>query len=269
MARPGQRRDPLAQSQVQPAAMVVEQVHVDLLYDYSRLPAPHRRLVEEAARTIKPRLRRAAEDIFVIGAALNGVKAKLEHGQFGDWLAVEFGLSRRMAQHFMNVATRLQAKSEKFSHLPPSTLYLLAAPTTPDEAIRLVEERLDAGDRPQLARVARIVELSKQEVSKQGVSKQEAHSAPVSPAPQGVPGALAAQVQAALAGLLAGALEEALARLNGDLGGATPAQLWADLFHNSEFSRVRNELAGLLRQVQTLQEGGEGESGQQSVDSGQ
>lgn len=256
MARPSQRRDPLAQSQAQPATMVVEQVRVELLYDYSRLPAPQRRLMEEAARTIKPRLRRAAEDIFVIGAALNGVKAQLEHGRFGDWLAVEFGLSRRMAQHFMNVAARLQAKSEKFSHLPPSTLYLLAAPTTPDEAIRVVEERLDAGDRPQLARVARIVELSRQ--------AQRAAPSAVPPAPpsaaQTVPGALAGEVEAVLAALLAEALAEALARLDGDLGGAAPAQLWADLFHNRELSRVRDQLAGLLDQVRALERGvGSGE----------
>lgn len=253
MARPSQRRDPLAQSQAQPATMVVEQVRVELLYDYSRLPAPQRRLMEEAARTIKPRLRRAAEDIFVIGAALNGVKAQLEHGRFGDWLAVEFGLSRRMAQHFMNVATRLQAKSEKFSHLPPSTLYLLAAPTTPDEAIRVVEERLDAGDRPQLARVARIVELSKQ-----------AQRTPSSPAPAPPPaaplsatqaGTLAREVQAAMALVLEDALAQALARLDSIPGDKQPGELWGELFHNREYSRVRNEVAALLRQVQARRAG--------------
>jgi hypothetical protein len=256
MARPSQRRDPLAQNQVQPAAMVVEQVRVELLYDYDRLPEAARSLAEQAARTIKPRLRRAAEDIFVIGAALNGVKAKLEHGQFGEWLAVEFGLSRRMAQHFMNVATRLQAKSEKFSHLPPSTLYLLAAPTTPDAAIRVVEERLDAGDRPQLARVARIVELSRLAQRQPPVTL---------PAPESLgatrAGVLAREVEGVLAGILAEVLAEALARLDGPIGGdkdgagTPPARLWADLFHNSEFSRVRNELAGLLGQVQARQEG--------------
>ncbi|RIK37553.1 MAG: hypothetical protein DCC57_21550 [Chloroflexi bacterium] len=251
MARPSQRRDPLAQSQTQPATMVVEQVRVELLYDYSRLPAPQRRLAEEAARTIKPRLRRAAADIFVIGAALNGVKAQLEHGQFGDWLAVEFGLSRRMAQHFMNVATRLQAKSEKFSHLPPSTLYLLAAPTTPDEAIRVVEERLDAGDRPQLARVARIVELSKQ-AQRTPSSPAPAPAAPLSATQAGT---LAREVQAAMALVLEDALAQALARLDSIPGDKQPGELWGKLFHNREYSRVRNEVAALLRQVQARRAG--------------
>ncbi len=250
MARPTQRRDPLAQSQTQPAAMVVEQVRVELLYDYSRLPEAQRSLAEQAARTIKPRLRRAAEDIFVIGAALNGVKARLEHGQFGEWLAVEFGLSRRMAQHFMNVATRLQAKSEKFSHLPPSTLYLLAAPTTPDEAIRTVEERLDAGDRPQLARVARIVELSKQ--AQRGVSPPTPEPLPLSATQAGT---LAREIQAAMAIVLEDALAQALARLDSIPGDKQPGQLWGELFHNSEYGRVRNEVAALLRQVRAFREG--------------
>lgn len=243
MARPSPRRDPLAQSQTQPAAMVVEQVRVELLYDYRRLPAEQRSLAEQAARTIKPRLRRAAEDLFVIGAALNGVKAELEHGRFGEWLAVEFGLSQRMAQHFMNVATRLQAKSEKFSLLPPSTLYLLAAPTTPDAAIRTVEERLDAGDRPQLARVARIVELSK--------LAQRTPPAPFAAAQPETPTArLTREVQAAMAIVLEDTLTQALAQLDGIPGDKTPGELWSVLFHNSAYSRVRHDLADLLRQVQ-------------------
>lgn len=232
--------------------MVVEQVRVDLLYDYTRLPAEHRSAVEQAARTIKPRLRRAAEDIFVIGAALNDVKERLEHGQFGDWLAVEFGLSRRMAQHFMNVATRLRAKSEKFSHLPPSSLYLLAAPSTPDAAIQAVEAKLDAGDRLAVAHIYRIVEQSK--LAQRGTPGDSVAGAAPRPTPATQAGVLAREVEAALAGLLEEVLADALARLNGEPGSASPAQVWADLFHNSEFSRVRNEVAALLKQVQALKE---------------
>jgi hypothetical protein len=81
----------------------------------------------------------------------------LPHGSYTDWLEVEFGLSERMAQHFVNVRERLGPKSEKFSVLPPSTLYLLAAPSTPDQAISLVEERIDKGDRLSVAHVQRTI----------------------------------------------------------------------------------------------------------------
>jgi hypothetical protein len=133
MARPVQRRNPLTQSQVQPATTLIEQVRVELFYDYDQIPQEHREGVRQAAQLIKPRLKRAAEDIFIIGGALRTVKGVLPHGQYSRWLAVEFGLSERMAQHFVNVRERLGPKSEKFSVLPPSSLYLLAAPSTPDE----------------------------------------------------------------------------------------------------------------------------------------
>jgi hypothetical protein len=81
----------------------------------------------------------------------------LPHGRYTEWLEVEFGLSERMAQHFVNVRERLGPKSEKFSVLPPSTLYLLAAPSTPDQAINLVEERIDKGDRLSVAHVQRTI----------------------------------------------------------------------------------------------------------------
>ena len=255
MARPSRqrdpRRDPLAQTQTQPPTMLVEAVHVELFYDYSRLSDDQRSLAERAARTIKPRLRRAAEDIFVIGAALNEVRATLDHGQFGEWLAAVFGLSQRMAQHFMNVAARLQDKSEKFSLLPPSSLYLLAAPSTPEAAIRAVEERLDAGDRPQLARVERIVELSK--------LAQRAPAAPpaAAPVPSSEAGRLTREVQAAMALVLEEALTQALAQLDSIPGDKRPGALWGELFHNSDYSRVRNEVAALLRQVREKRAGGE------------
>ena len=91
---------------------------------------------DRAARVIKPLLKRTAEDIFIIGGELRAVKEMLPHGRYTDWLGVEFGLSERMAQHFVNVRERLGPKSEKFSVLPPSTLYMLAAPSTPDSASR-------------------------------------------------------------------------------------------------------------------------------------
>jgi hypothetical protein len=109
-------------------------------------------------------IKRTAEDIFIIGGELRSVKEMLPHGRYTEWLGVEFGLSERMAQHFVNVRERLGPKSEKFSVLPPSTLYLLAAPSTPDEAIAVVEERIDAGDRMSVAHVQRTIDEHKRRV---------------------------------------------------------------------------------------------------------
>jgi hypothetical protein len=143
---------------------VLSQVSAELFYDYSQLPSEHREAVRRSARIIKPLLKRTAEDIFIIGGELRAVKEMLPHGRYTEWLGIEFGLSERMAQHFVNVRERLGPKSEKFSVLPPSTLYLLAAPSTPDEAIAVVEERIDAGDRLSVAHVQRTIDEHKRRV---------------------------------------------------------------------------------------------------------
>jgi hypothetical protein len=150
-------RDPFTQSEILAPVAVLTQVGAELHYDYTQLPSEHREAVRRSARIIKPLLKRTAEDIFTIGGELRGVKDMLPHGRYTEWLEVEFGLSERMAQHFVNVRERLGPKSEKFSVLPPSTLYMLAAPSTPDEAIVIVEERIDAGDRMSVAHVQRTI----------------------------------------------------------------------------------------------------------------
>lgn len=164
MARPRARRDAFDLSEAQPVTTLVEQARVELFYDYDLLPDEHRGRVIQAAQTIKPRLKRSAEDLFVIGAELNAVKDAFPHGEFSRWLDAEFGLSQRMAQHFMNVASRLLPKSEKFSLLSPSALYLLAAPSTPSTAIAEVEQLLAAGEHLPLRNVAQIVDAARAEV---------------------------------------------------------------------------------------------------------
>lgn len=162
MTRRERRRDPFRDGPQNPVTLV-EQAAVDLFYDYDQLPEAIRDPVRRSAITIKPRLKRAAEDIFVIGQELQAVKDRLPHGSYTDWLDVEFGLSERMAQRFVGVSERLGGKSDKLSLLPPSTLYLLAAPSTPDEAIQTVERKLDAGERIRVAMVRQAIEEAKRQ----------------------------------------------------------------------------------------------------------
>ncbi|MBV7326719.1 DUF3102 domain-containing protein [Chloroflexi bacterium TSY] len=131
-----------------------------LHFDYNRIDEKHRRQVIEAARDIKPRLKRAANDIFVVGQRLNQIKNLLAHGDWLDWLQEEFDLSERLARNFMTVDKRLGPKSAKFADLPPSSLYLLASPSTPDKALDLVEHQLDEGDTPSYGDVKQVIEKS-------------------------------------------------------------------------------------------------------------
>ena len=75
------------------------------------------------------------------------MKARLGHGHFGQWLDAEFGGVARTAQNYMRAAESFADKSELVSHLPPATVYALAAPSTPGDVRRQIVERLRAGER--------------------------------------------------------------------------------------------------------------------------
>lgn len=131
-----------------------------LRFDYNRIAEKHRKQVIEAARDIKPRLKRAATDIFAVGQRLNQIKNLLPHGDWLDWIQEEFDLSERLVRNFMSVDRRLGSKSAKFADLPPSSLYLLASPSTPDKALNVVEEQLKKGDTPSYSEVKQVIEMS-------------------------------------------------------------------------------------------------------------
>ena len=61
------------------------------------------------------------------------VKDRLPHGAFGGWLESEFAWSDRTAQKFINVAKML-VESTNIPIDSKEALYLLAAPSTPEQA---------------------------------------------------------------------------------------------------------------------------------------
>lgn len=108
------------------------------LFDYSSLDDDTRTFVQEKAQAIQTRLKRTAEDIIAIGFDLIDVKAKLQYGLFVAWLQSEFEMNPRSAQRFMQVAEVFGARNDNLS-FPISVLYELAAPSTSDTIIELVE----------------------------------------------------------------------------------------------------------------------------------
>lgn len=235
MAQRTRKRDPFLDGQMT-AVTVVEQSAVELYYDYSLVSEAYRDTLRRSAITIKPRLKRAAEDIFVIGKELKATKALLPHGEYTNWLDIEFGLSERMAQRFVNVYERLGSKSDIMSVLPPTTLYLLAAPSTPDEAIQTVETELDAGERISVSAIQRLIAVAKRNVkSSMSANKvfagETAKDVPVDD--EVIDRQLAAQ-----------RMETVLANVVELLSGQS-AEDWAILFHSDELSRVRDELVRL------------------------
>jgi hypothetical protein len=115
----------------------------------------------DAIRTIG---RRIIADVIEIGKRLVEAKGLVGHGGWLPWLNREFGWSDKTAENFMNVH-RL-TKFEKFSNLADltidaSALYLLAAPSTPDEARDAVIERAKAGETITVAETKRVIAEAK------------------------------------------------------------------------------------------------------------
>ena len=117
------------------------------VFDYQSL----RPEVAAEARAVAARVRashqRTVIAILEMGRDLLAVKASLGHGRFGQWLEAEFGGVARTAQNYMRAAQSFADKSELVSHLPPATVYALAAPSTPGEVRGEIVERLRAGER--------------------------------------------------------------------------------------------------------------------------
>jgi hypothetical protein len=66
------------------------------------------------------------------------VKAKLEHGQFSQWVEAEFPHGIRTAQRLMNEAERFGENYLHVAHLGQTTRYRLCAASTSDRLVRRV-----------------------------------------------------------------------------------------------------------------------------------
>ncbi|MCO5213765.1 MAG: DUF3102 domain-containing protein [Caldilinea sp.] len=133
-----------------------------LHFDYDAIDADNRRAVQDAAVDILASGVRIQESVAAIGRRLLEVKALLPHGQWEEWLHVEFALSAQSARRMIQVAQNLDLKALKLSGLQPSVLYLLAADSTPDAARQAVSEAAAGGMRMSVAEARRIIAEHKQ-----------------------------------------------------------------------------------------------------------
>lgn len=127
-------------------------------FDYSGLSSAVVKEAEAAATRIRDRLR---ESILTTGAELLDIKEKLGHGKFGKWLNFHFGWRERTAQNYMNAATAFASSPKIIDMLPASTIYKLAARSTPDELRREVTEDIAKGLRPTKSEVEKRIAETK------------------------------------------------------------------------------------------------------------
>jgi hypothetical protein len=121
-------------------------------------------VLAENAASIRKLGMRVIGDVIEIGRRLSNCKRLLGHGNWLPWLADEFRWSERTARNFIRAYEFAQANSAKISDLAigVSSLYLLAAPSTPEEVQVEVLRRIDAGESLPHAKIKRIVDKAQE-----------------------------------------------------------------------------------------------------------
>jgi len=128
-----------------------------LNFEYGLLEAQTRIVVLQRTNEIKALMRRNAQDIIDIGQKLIEVKQHLEHGSFRNWLKFEFNWSVSAATRFIQVAQQFKCVNLTHLNLTASTLYLIAAPSTPEQVRKEVLERASNGENISYTKVKGIV----------------------------------------------------------------------------------------------------------------
>ena len=131
-------------------------------FDYTILSPKTRTLVQQHTDEIKSLMRRTAQDIINIGQKLMEVKEQLGHGQFRNWLKVEFDWSVRTAARLMQVATKFKSANLAHLNIAASALYLLAEPSTPNEAQKEALELAKQGENITYAKAKDIINQHKE-----------------------------------------------------------------------------------------------------------
>ena len=129
-------------------------------FDYSTLDEESAAIAMEAEAAIKDCL---GASCVAVGKMLSQAKIGMRHGSFGPWLEAVFGWSDRTAQNYMAAAEWAEGNSEIVAHLPPTAIYSLAAPSTPEPARIRVIEAIKSGEPITAKSVKSIVATAKGE----------------------------------------------------------------------------------------------------------
>ena len=117
------------------------------VFDYATLDCETRIVVQQRTGEIKERIHNAAQLAWEIGQKLADVRSRLRPRQFTFWLQTEFQLSRRTAYNYINVFESFPIRANFAQiNIATSALYLLAAPSTSEEARQDALERANKGE---------------------------------------------------------------------------------------------------------------------------
>lgn len=122
-------------------------LHEARSFDYAALESETRIVVQQRTGEIKEKIHSSAQATWEIGQKLADVRDRLKPRQFTFWLQAEFRLSRRTAYNYIKVFESFPICAN-FAQIDIATsaLYLLAAPSTPDEARQEALESASHGE---------------------------------------------------------------------------------------------------------------------------
>jgi len=153
-------------------------------FDYAALDKDTAAFVQGQTALIKRLYQGTVRNIVHIGEALLDVREKLVFGEFGAWLEAEFGMSERSARNYMNAARAVQNGNVAELNLPMSALYLLGAPSVPDEVRDDVIARAESGEKLTVAAVKEAIADAKPKAEPEaGAAVQESPAPAAEPAP--------------------------------------------------------------------------------------
>jgi hypothetical protein len=98
------------------------------------------------AEEIRTLGRRTIADVIEIGRRLTEAKKLCGHGNWLSWLDREFGWSDDTARRFMDCHDLAKNRNLLDLNIPVSGLYLLTAPSTPEEVRTEIIDRAEAGE---------------------------------------------------------------------------------------------------------------------------
>jgi hypothetical protein len=99
-------------------------------FDYGSVKSDVAMLARRTAKKFRAYQQRNVAEVIRLGKDFLRVKKALGHGKFTAWVAAEFPGHQRTVERCILTA-KFEGKIDTVSNLPLSTVYLLAAPSTP------------------------------------------------------------------------------------------------------------------------------------------
>ena len=145
-------------------------------FDYASLDQNTAEFLLQETKEIKSLMKRTVEGIIETGERLHKVKQRLQHGEFMTWVENEIKCHYSTALHFMRVWETFGEQKEQIADvgINVSVLYLLSAPSMPEQLRTEIVEMAKAGNPVSFAEAKRLKkEYTERKSDESSIEKSE------------------------------------------------------------------------------------------------